>query len=82
MKEKYISCQCGQEVLRVERLDDNEWWLSIYERYPYSRTLMSRLRLAWNVVRHGEFYKDQMCLDDESMKELVEYVNECNVKTA
>jgi hypothetical protein len=56
MKEIYIQCDCGAEILRIEHeSEDKQYYISIYKlKGIYS--IFNKLRWIWRIIRLGEPY--------------------------
>ena len=72
--ELMIKCDCGEEILLITDDNDCAFCLAMFEKnYKYS--FLNKLRFIWRIVRHGTPYEDQMCLSDESVKEIIKFLN-------
>jgi hypothetical protein len=72
-QDKYwIQCNCGSEVLLLERGDDLAF-LSVYSYYP-RLDWKSRLRTVWKIIRTGTPFTDQIVLGREELKGLKEAI--------
>lgn len=72
---KYIGCECGAEVLKVEYDDECKvFYLGIFQlnRRHY---WWNKLRHIWHILRKGEPYGDEIVLRKNSALELVDYIN-------
>jgi len=71
---KYIPCDCGSEVLRIDYDDECKTFdIMIYTlkgKFP----LRHKLRHIWNIIKKGEPYSDQIVLRKNSALELKEYI--------
>ena len=71
---KYIGCDCGSEVLRIEYDDEcKSFDISIYnlnKKYPWK----FKLQYIWQILTKGEPYGDQIVLRKNSALELKEYI--------
>lgn len=74
--DKFISCSCSLEVLRVNYMieDDNGdpgWFeISILNSITNKPTLWQRVRMIWQILRTGTPYTDAICLEPEGVKKL------------
>ena len=70
---KYIGCECGAEVLKVDYDDEGKvFYLGIFQlnrRFSW----WNKLRHIWRILRKGEPYGDQIVLRKNSALELKEY---------
>ena len=72
---KYIGCDCGSEVLRIEYDDETkEFYMGILEFKSAKTPFLNRLRLIGHILRHGEPFGDQIILRKNSALELKEYI--------
>jgi len=72
---KYIGCDCGEEVLRIEYDDETkEFYLGILEFKSNKTPFLNRLRLIYHILKSGEPYGDQIILRKNSAIELAEYI--------
>ena len=76
MKEIYIPCDCGTEVLRIE-LDDEtkEYFIGIYQ-FKKGYTIRDKLRYIWRIIKTGEPYGDQIVINKDKMEELIGFIKE------
>jgi hypothetical protein len=72
----YLSCSCGGEIISIDRFeDDPQIYLAVWKQHP-TLTWKSRLRWIWNLLVTGEPYADDVVLDIEDAKKLVEILND------
>lgn len=73
---KFLICDCYSHGLLVEKFDDEELCLSLFERGLSGRTLgwSERLRWCWQIVRHGKPWSDFIILNTENQKKLKEFL--------
>ena len=80
MKEKkeseFLICDCYSHGLIVEKFDDEEVCLSLFERGLTGRTLgwSERLRWCWQILRYGKPWSDFIILNTENQKKLKEFL--------
>jgi hypothetical protein len=76
-KDKFVICDCFCHALccQFDKLD-NELYLSMWHRSPGVSKWgwWQRLRWVWHVLITGEPYYDELVLNKESTKELIEYL--------
>ena len=71
---KYIGCDCGSEVLRIEYDDETkEFYIGVYQLIK-QYSWRDKLHYIWQILRKGEPYGDQICLRKNSALELKEYI--------
>lgn len=89
-----IECECGSHLLRVE--SDTEiyfnsdlsqqyrqtYYLAIFTHGNDKRGFWNRLKVAFNYLKKGTFFKDQICLTPDEAKSLSSFIikNEVNPK--
>ena len=73
---KFLICDCYSHGLLVEKFDDEELCLSLFERGLSGRTLgwSERLRWCWQILRHGKPWSDFIILNAENQKKLKEFL--------
>lgn len=75
-----IQCDCGTHEIEITNLigfpelepaiiSIDFWGLS---SYIAGDSFLSRLRLAWQILRHGRYYMEEMLLDADKTRELGE----------
>jgi hypothetical protein len=81
MNEHYSKCCCGTHLLHVEKDDQvNQWMVSIWAMGFIEGTgLKHRLRCAFEILKTGKPYGDQVILDKAKMIALREYLD-CQIK--
>lgn len=83
-----IKCECGSEFLHIEAQDPDCWedglFLCIWTLAYHHNGFWHRFRYAWHILRYGTPYRDQICLNYDSVKILYNwlesYVNLTNAK--
>lgn len=71
----YLSCTCGGEVVVIDRFDEDPLvYLAVFKHHPVL-TWRARLRWVWNLIVTGEPYADDVVLDMEDSRRLVEVLN-------
>jgi hypothetical protein len=80
--ERFIPCACATEGLFVSYWpDDQQLYVSKFVRAPQGRPgLWFRLKTAWNVLRNGESYKDEIIMEPEQIRELKAFVDDVVMK--
>jgi len=75
--QKFIMCDCHSHALVVERFDDEEVYIALFERGLNGRKLSFRERIkwCWQILRHGNPWNDLIVLNKEKQKELAEFLN-------
>ena len=70
----FFTCNCGSEVLRVEKLDSN-WGLFYLQMYQCTGlNFWGRIKLAWKYFCYGELHGNDMVIEKEDLKGLVEFL--------
>ena len=78
MNEHYSKCCCGTHLLHLEKdIDINQWMVSIWVMgfISDSSSLKHRLRCAYEVLKTGKPYGDQVIIDIDKMIALREYLD-------
>ena len=80
MQEKFIPCDCGVEVLRLTYDPDDDFGfdVSILARHSFQGIygLRNKLRWIWKILREGTPFEDEMILDANGVKKLIDFGNE------
>ena len=73
---EFLICECHSHGLLVEKFDDEEVCLSLFERGLSGRTLgwSERLRWCWQILRYGKPWSDFIILNAENQKKLKEFL--------
>ena len=72
---RYIGCDCGSEVLRIQYDDETkEFYIGIMEFKSDKTPFLNRLRLICHILKYGEPFGDQIVLRKNSALELKEYI--------
>jgi len=73
---EFLICDCYSHGLLVEKFDDEEVCLSLFERGLSGRTLgwSERLRWCWQILRYGKPWSDFIILNAENQKKLKEFL--------
>jgi len=73
---EFLICECYSHGLLVEKFDDEEVYLSLFERGLSGRTLgwSERLRWCWQILRYGKPWSDFIILNAENQKKLKEFL--------
>jgi len=70
----FITCDCGGEILRVEKWDDS-WGLFTIQMYRTSAFgFWGRVKMAWKYFRYGELYGNDMTVGKDDLKGLIEFL--------
>lgn len=85
-KDAYFKCNCGSEILNVvEEIDffgdkenhySREFNFSIFRDYDAPYTLGRRLSYIWKILTTGKPHYDQIILDEEKIKKLIDWIKE------
>jgi hypothetical protein len=76
MKEKFIPCDCGVEVLRLIFDPDEDWGLNISILEHHNIPWSDKLRWIYKILREGTPFEDEMILDADGVKKLIEFGEE------
>ena len=80
-KEIYFQCECYGEMLFVEKhkaygLDEHQYWFSLYGLGNYTASLKNRIKWAWQVLRSGKLWTDQITLNEQNTTRLRDFLIE------
>jgi len=80
MKEKFFTCDCINEGLLVTTdLEDGEMYFALFTHRPVKPNLLTRIRMAWGVIKTGEVFADQIILKYDKARGLADHLNsECD----
>ena len=71
----YLDCDCRSEILRIEKDEEfHEYYVSIYRNGNRS-SLLYKLKLIWHIITTGEPYVDDICLKQEEIDKMVQFLN-------
>jgi hypothetical protein len=73
----FLICDCFSHGLLVEKFkDDQEVYISLFERGLNGRILSwsSRLKWCWQILRYGKPWSDFVILNIENQKRLKEFL--------
>ena len=74
-KEKFISCECYSEFVRVAYDKEFDHFdLSIWTQPSMKPSWKTKLGWIWRIIKHGSPYGDQVILNKDKAKELAEYL--------
>jgi len=65
-----IKCECNDEVLVIEEIDD-QYYIAIYTLgFPKLR-IINRIRYALKILFNGKLYGDQMIVNKKDFHEMI-----------
>jgi hypothetical protein len=72
---KVFECACFSEGVTVDH-DDGFVNMCFWERgiRPSKRSMLDRLRVAWHLIRKGEYYTDEVMLKPDEARALGEEI--------
>jgi hypothetical protein len=70
---KFLRCDCGHGGVYIEYIEDCHSIDMCYYEYPTNRSWRNRLKLAWGALK-GKPYADMVCLNDEKIADLVDFL--------
>lgn len=76
MKEIYIRCSCGSEVLHFEREEEDPMlYVTIFSTSSNLeiKTWREKIRWIWHILRNDKVWNDQILLGKEGMNQLKEF---------
>jgi hypothetical protein len=76
---KIYKCICAGECSALEWVDANydlnpaykEIEICIWKKYPNKKNFLDRIRLAFEIIKNGTLYTDQIILDKGTVKILI-----------
>jgi len=80
-KEKFIKCDCYGEGMLITKFDDEPCFYFSFWRQgldPVKLTFWMRLKLCYLALFKGQYYEDEVILNEKSAKELADWLNENN----
>lgn len=80
-KEKFIKCDCHAEGILITKFpDEPEFYVSFWREgfEPVKLTFWMRLKLCYMALVKGQYYEDQVILNEKTAKELADWLNENN----
>jgi len=74
---RYLECDCGGEILRIERWDDN-WELFTISWYTClgKASFRQRIKWAWTYLTKGEFGGNEILVSADKLDELIAFLQE------
>ena len=77
--ERYFSCACRSDVLRVARVDmekgEKEFEVSIFRQRP-PLSWKERIRWIWKIITTGDLWGDDIILTPRQMAELKGFIDD------
>lgn len=80
-KEKFFKCDCWGEGMLVTKFDDEPNFYFSYWRQgldPVRLTFWMRLKLCYLALFKGQFYEDEVILNEKTANELANWIKENN----
>jgi len=74
-----IDCDCGADILKVEKIWEDKSkgqyliWLCMYK--GGSMHWWNRVKASWNYFLYGEFFYNDITLDQNQMDEFINFLN-------
>jgi hypothetical protein len=80
MKELFLPCECGSEILRVVYdEEDKEYYFSFYSiGHTKNNPLIYKLKMIWRIITKGSPYEDNIILNLNECEKLVNFLDERN----
>jgi len=66
-----IDCDCGADILKVEKIDEDSIWFCIYKSRRMG--LWDRVKASWHYFWHGEFFNNDISLNEKQIDELTNF---------
>jgi hypothetical protein len=76
MQEKFITCDCGVEVLRLTYDPDDDFGLQCSILEHHNIPAKDKLRWIWHILKEGTPFTDEICLDSRRVQELLDFGEE------
>lgn len=71
----FIECDCGCDVLKIEKWDD-DWGLFSLVMYKSTRAgFWRRLKYAWDYFKNGEFAYNDMIIKEKDLDNLSSFLS-------
>lgn len=92
-KQTIIECDCGAHMLKVYSIAhiynfssgkariNQSFDLAMFNYGNNRRSLWHRIRIAWNFLRTGKMFSDQLCLTPNEAKKLASFIDESIIPT-
>lgn len=81
MKEEFIPCDCGLEVLRLTYdPDDLDFGLNVSILEKGGIPWRDKLRWIWQIIRHGSPFSDAILLNNDGVTKLIDFGREYHEK--
>lgn len=80
-KEKFIKCDCHGEGMLITKFDDEpNFYFSFWRQGldPVRLTFWMRLKLCYMVLFKGQYFEDEIILNEKTANELVKWIKENN----
>jgi hypothetical protein len=74
-EDAFFLCECSSEVLVAQTYDEDDWddyvYLSIhYFGYRRKMNMFERIKYAFNFIKNGRMYEDQIILSKKNAEDL------------
>jgi hypothetical protein len=76
MKEKFITCDCGIEVLRLTYDPDDDFGLQCSILGHHNIPTKDKLRWIWNILKTGTPFEDEIILNSKGVQKLLDFGEE------
>ena len=73
-KSIYISCECGCDVMRITKWEDQDPSASLCIFKSSGSGFWSKVKHAWQYLKYGEFYYNDMMLTAEDAHRMAEFL--------
>ena len=82
-KKIFIECECHTHLLRVEKDPwENHGSFFLFSMFTYglnlakSNSFLERIKIAWKMLKTGETFNDEIILNEDECKKLIEFLSE------
>lgn len=70
----YLECDCGSEIMKVEKDEEIGYMVAIYNYGNYRRNLWTRIKYCWRILTKDKVFGDQIILSPEKAKTLSKFI--------
>jgi len=82
IKTVFVQCDCHVHGIKLEKFKDEDelflcfWVLEWYSEDNFLRGLWNRIKLAWKVLKNGDYFLKEITLKEDKVNELIETLKE------
>ena len=71
--ELFIECDCGGEILKIIKWDDDYDLFSITYFFSGRHSFFARVKYAWQYLLHGEYYGSDILVKRDDLNRIIEF---------